>query len=48
MRSIVFLGITLLAASVGIGQNHPSLPAGRYVPLQGEERHAEFLCGLAG
>jgi hypothetical protein len=21
---------------------------GRYVPLQGEERHAEFLCGLAG
>src|SRR5213080_4854627 len=23
MRSIVFLGMTLLAASVGIGQNHP-------------------------
>src|SRR5437879_5787514 len=27
MRSIVFLGMTLLAASVGIGQNHPSLPS---------------------
>ena len=27
MRSIVFLGTTLLAASVGIGQNHPSLPS---------------------
>src|SRR5438034_6149726 len=27
MRSIVFLGMTLLAASVGIGQSHPSLPS---------------------
>lgn len=27
MRSIVFLGMTLLAVSVGIGQNHPSLPS---------------------
>lgn len=27
MRSIVFLGTTLLAASVGSGQNHPSLPS---------------------
>jgi len=27
MRSIVFLGMTLLATSVGIGQNHPSLPS---------------------
>src|SRR6516225_7131092 len=27
MRSIVFLGMTLRATSVGIGQNHPSLPS---------------------
>jgi pimeloyl-ACP methyl ester carboxylesterase len=27
MRSVVFLGMTLLAPSVGIGQNHPSLPS---------------------
>jgi pimeloyl-ACP methyl ester carboxylesterase len=27
MRSIVFLGMSLLVASVGIGQNHPSLPS---------------------
>ena len=27
MRSIVFLGMTLLTASMAIGQNHPSLPS---------------------